>query len=63
MESLTKSRIEILKEINDLNIQIESNTRLMNDYRLMQTGDFDRNEIKRENEELKKERNQLLLLI
>jgi len=60
METITKSRIEILKEIHNLNIEIENNNRLMNDYRLMATGEFNKEEIRQENENLKLERNQLL---
>ena len=63
METITKSRIEILKEIHNLNIEIENNNRLMNDYRLMATGEFNKEEIRQENENLKLERNKLISLL
>jgi hypothetical protein len=63
MATLTLSKFEIQKEIHDLNIQIENNQRLMNDYRSLQTGDFNKEEIREENKSLIMERNQLLALI
>ena len=63
MGILTKSKVEIRKEINELNQIIENNFRLMHDYRLLQTGEFDKNEIRQENEDLKLERNKLISLL
>ena len=63
MEIITKSKMEIQREIHSLNVQIENNTRLLNDYRALQTGEFDKNEIRQENENIKLERNQLLSLL
>jgi hypothetical protein len=54
---------DIKREIKDLNIQIENNLRLMNDYRLMQTGDFNKEEIREENKQLILERNQLISML
>lgn len=63
MATETTTKLEIKKEIHDLNLQIENNQRLMHDYRMLQTGEFNKEEIKVETENLIKERNQLLTLL
>jgi len=53
----------VKKEINDLNERIISLKGLLNDYKRMAAGDFKRNEIESEIEELMQDRNLLLSVI
>ena len=60
METITRSKLEIKAEISRINEEIANWERTMNDYRLMQTGEFNKYEIKCEIAGLIKERNSLL---
>jgi hypothetical protein len=62
METITKTKnkFEIEKQILELNEEISNLERTRNDYRLLQTGEFDRNELYWEIQGLIKDRNQLL---
>ena len=59
----TKERLDLEKEIKSLNEEIANLERTRNDYRLLQSGEFDRNELYWEIQGLIKERNQLLAQI
>ena len=56
----TKQQIEILKEIKELNDEIKNLEFIRNDYKSLQSEQYDRNQLYWEIQGLIKERNQLL---
>ena len=53
-------KLEIRKEIYDLNEEMNQIQNLMNDYRTLATGEFNKEELRQEFEELRRRRNLLL---
>ena len=62
MKTITfkEPKIDIKKEIHDINIEIQTLEATRNDHKLMQAAGYTRAQIKQEIEDLIKERNQLL---